>query len=140
MKESIYIKLAFILSLCGTLFAGYLSANKFLTDTCPFNEPCPFFFGYPACYFGFGMFLFMFLISFFALIKRIFVHRAGVVLGIISFFGILFAGYFTVVEISRYLSSTYQKPTLILPTCAYGLIFYLAIFIISVIERKTHNV
>jgi len=136
MKKLTYIKTVLVLSICGTLFAGYLSALKFLTETCPFNESCPFFLGYPACYYGLVMFFSMFIISFWGILKKIEILKAKFAIKIISFLGILFAGYFTIGEISRYFSPTYQKPTLFLPTCAYGLIFYIAIWVISLIKIK----
>ena len=132
MKQSIYIKIVFILTFGGVLFSGYLSATKFFSDTCAFNESCPFFLGYPACYYGFLMFFVMFLVTLFALIKRNKIRKVKNVLRIISFLGILFAGYFTIGEIF----SMYKSSFLGLSTCTYGLIFYILIFVASFIKRK----
>ena len=61
----------FSLGLAGILFSGYLSAIKFFSATCAFNEPCPYFLGYPACYFGFGMFLIIFASAWLGQLKNI---------------------------------------------------------------------
>ena len=50
-------KTIFILGLSGLVFAGYLSAIKLFNEKCAFNEACPYFLGYPACYYGFVMYL-----------------------------------------------------------------------------------
>jgi hypothetical protein len=48
--------------------------------------------------------------------------------------GILFAGYFTVQELSAWLRARGTRYALILPNCSYGLIFYIAIFILSLAQ------
>ncbi len=65
-----YFKTIAYLALAGTLFAGYLSFMKLLTSTCAFNESCPYFLGYPACWYGFGMFLIMLVLSIIGLYKK----------------------------------------------------------------------
>jgi hypothetical protein len=49
----------------------------------------------------------------------------------VSFLGILFAGYFTAGELPVLFSQGLAAFTLGLPTCAWGLIFYTAIFMMS---------
>jgi hypothetical protein len=49
----------------------------------------------------------------------------------ISFVGILFAGYFTIRELPLLFSEGFGAYALALPTCALGLIFYIAIFILA---------
>lgn len=132
MKESIFVKIIFILTLGGTLFSGYLSATKLFTQTCAFNESCPIFLGYPACYFGFGLFLLLFLFSISSFIKKYKISRIKTVLKIISFVGIIFSGYFTVSEILAGFKTTFFG----LSTCAYGFIFFILIFIITFIKLK----
>ncbi len=51
------------LSVAGLLFSGYVSALKLFSHTCAFGSSCPYFLGYPACYFGFVLFL---VLTFFA--------------------------------------------------------------------------
>ena len=124
-----YFKWAFVLSLLGVLFSGYLSSVKLLTDTCAFNEPCPYFFGYPSCWYGFGLFLLLFIFSVSGLFsaKK---YLAGLN-SFISFLGILFAGYFTIPEMKNWMAGATEYG-LGLPTCSYGLVFFVIIFVISI--------
>jgi len=130
MRSSTYLNTALALSTAGLLFSGYLSAVKLFTATCAFGETCPLFLGLPACWFGFLMYLVMFLVSLFGVFGRIQPRRAAWGNAVVSFVGILFAGYLTTPEIGRLISGTTYS--LGLPTCAYGLIFYTIIFVVSV--------
>jgi hypothetical protein len=136
MKSS-YLKIAFYLTLAGSLFAGYMSGLKIFTHTCAFNETCPYFFGYPACWFGFAMFFIMFIISILGLLKKVTCAKVKTILSFISLLGIFFAGRYVVGEIMLYFSQGSSHYALILPTCTYGLIFYIIIFIISI--RRCEN-
>lgn len=122
----------FVLGIAGLLFSGYLSGVKFFSTVCAFNESCPYFWGYPACYFGFAMFFtittFASLLLFSKIKKNI--GLAGLVA--VSFLGILFAGNFTIKEIPILLQEGLGAYVLGLPTCAMGLVFYVLIFIMSV--------
>ena len=128
MKNKVLLGLA----LAGLVFSGYLSGVKLFTDTCAFNEGCPIFLGYPACYYGFAMYLTMTLIlllgSFEKIAERTMLRS---VLAVASL-GILFAGYFTVGELPKLANEGLSAYLLGLPTCAYGLVMYLAIFGVSV--------
>ena len=139
MKTPIYIKTMFFLGLAGLLFSGYLSFTKFFTSTCAFNEPCPYFLGYPACYFGFGMFLVIFLSSIYGYSKNTTEKIVNKIITTVSFLGILFAGYFTIPEISKLLGGIPTGYSLGLPTCAYGLVFYIIIFIVSIKRLMTEQ-
>ena len=55
----------------------------------------------------------------------------------VSALGILFAGYFTVPEIGKLLAGSQNGYSLGLPTCAYGFIFYILIFCLSIWYLKT---
>ncbi len=131
MNRPTYFKTATILSLCGTLFAGYLSGYKFLTSTCAFNEPCPYVLGYPACWYGLAMFSAMFILALTGLLKHPVSNTLIKWITAVAFAGILFAGSLTWGELLPWLSGRTAKYSLVLPTCAYGLIFYVAIFAIS---------
>lgn len=134
MDQQLYATIVFWLTLGGVLFSGYLTARKFITKVCAFNEPCPYFLGRPACVFGFAMFFIMFCMS---VAYSVGVVSGGVlVLGllIVSFLGILFAGQYVVPEMMELIGGVSHKYTLGLSTCSYGFIFFLAIFIISVIR------
>jgi hypothetical protein len=132
MTSSFYKKLLFIIGLAGVLFSGYLSGVKYFTSVCAFNEPCPYFLGYPACWYGLGMFLTIFVISVLGIFKIVSNKSEILIAKLISSIGIIFAGYFTIPEIGKLFSGEHLDYTLILPTCAYGLIFYILIFALSV--------
>ncbi|QQS60327.1 hypothetical protein IPN41_04435 [Candidatus Falkowbacteria bacterium] len=119
----------FFLTLAGFLFSGYLSLVKLLSNTCALNEPCPYFLGYPACWYGFGMFTVLFILAIISQWKEStkLIYWFQIV---VSLIGIIFAGYFTVPEIIRLFNGT-SAYSLGLPTCAYGLIFYILIFILA---------
>lgn len=133
MTMRAYLKTAFALALGGTLFAGYLSAIKLLTGACAFNESCPYFLGYPTCWYGFGMFLAMTVVSVVGLAGRLPATKAAKANFWIALAGTLFAGYFVVDEITRWLMvPSGMRYGLVLPTCVYGLVFYVIILVLSV--------
>ncbi|MFA6446524.1 MAG: hypothetical protein WCW14_04745 [Candidatus Paceibacterota bacterium] len=125
-----------ILSIAGLLFSGYLSGIKLFTSTCAFNEPCPYFLGYPACWYGFAMYLIMFIAS--VILLRNKMNSKGVlkIITVVSVLGIIFAGYFTIPEVTLLINGAKSNYGLGLPTCAYGLIFFIAIFIVSIFGYK----
>lgn len=131
-----YFKTIVYLALAGTLFAGYLSLKKLLTSVCAFNEACPYFLGYPACWFGFGLFLIILTMSLVGLKKKNKRETLRRFIILFSLLGILFAGQFVIQEIKQYLAIGSSSYALILPTCAYGLIFYIIIFVISLRANK----
>lgn len=54
------LQIAFALSLCGTAFSGVLTYRELFTATassCPAPGPAGTILGYPACVYGFLMFL-----------------------------------------------------------------------------------
>lgn len=112
----------------GVLFSGYLSGVKFFTETCAFGESCPYFLGYPSCYYGFAMFIALLGFTALALMKKLDEHSASRWLLGVSALGIVFAGYFTVGELPLLFSDGLTAYMLGLPTCALGLIFYIAVF------------
>jgi len=78
------------------------------------------------------MFLVIFSAATLGLLKIISGKIMSKIITAISVLGILFAGNFTIPEIERLFSGAHTGYTLGLPTCAYGLIFYVFIFIISI--------
>lgn len=117
-----------LISLGGVLFSGYLSFSKIFAGTCPLNEGCSLFLGYPACYFGFGFFFILLLLSLLQKIK---------LLQIISVLAVVFALYSTYIDL-MYPNCPGGKCqySLLLPTCVYGLVMYLGIFIFSFPHQK----
>lgn len=131
-------RLLFALSTAGVLFSGYLSAVKLFSGVCAFNESCPYFLGYPACWYGFGMFSVLFLLSSLILSSRIRVMPALHSMILVSGIGILFAGHFVLDEIWPLSFDS----VLGLPTCVYGLVFYAAVFVVSafaVLKLRMHE-
>jgi uncharacterized membrane protein len=131
MSIKTYLKVTFVLALAGVLFSGYLSATKLFTGTCAFNESCPYFLGYPACWYGFGMFLAMFIAAIVGLRRVASARSTAKFVTAVSLLGILFAGSFTWAELSTWLAARNSGYQLLLPTCVYGLVFYIAIFVAS---------
>lgn len=121
-----------VLGVIGLLFSGYLSAVKLFTTGCAFNESCPYFLGYPACYYGFVMYLLIVWFAIRGLRKEIEEQNAYSVIRTISFLGILFAGYFTIGELPVLFERGLSAFMLGLPTCSYGLILYILLFILAI--------
>jgi len=128
------LKIILIFSLIGLLFSGYLTFTKLFVGSCPLKEGCPIFLGYPACYFGFLFFLILFILSIIAFKNNIKIVK---IIFYISLLAIIFATYSTIKEytIPSCLNGKCEY-SLLLPTCVYGLIMYLVIFINSIIYLK----
>jgi uncharacterized membrane protein len=128
-----YLKTAWPLALAGVAFAGYMTGVKLFSGACAFNESCPTLWGLPSCAYGFVIFTSMFLLTVVALKKRVFTLNQIKQNLFLSVIGILFAGYFAVPEIIILLWGNGPKYMLGLPTCAYGLVFYMIIFIVTLV-------
>lgn len=116
-----------VLTTMGLLFSGYLSGVKFFTETCAFKESCPYFLGYPACYYGFAMFLTMTILAVLLSSSRLPERKGLSYITMVASLGILFAGYFTFRELPKLFAEGLTAYVLGLPTCALGLIFYIII-------------
>ncbi|OGF62555.1 hypothetical protein A2662_02025 [Candidatus Giovannonibacteria bacterium RIFCSPHIGHO2_01_FULL_45_33] len=133
-------KTIFILGLSGLVFAGYLSAIKLFNEKCAFNEACPYFLGYPACYYGFVMYLAIAVLAGLLVLGKWDERKTITSILAVSFLGIIFAGYFTVGELPVLFAEGFSSYVLGLPTCALGLIFYIAIFISALtLYPRTEN-
>lgn len=129
-------KIILFLGFAGLLFAGYMSSLKFFSDTCAFGESCPYFLGYPACYYGFFMYLIITLFAYLVVFRYINKKTGLNILGLVSSLGVLFAGYFTVLELPLLFEKGLNAYVLGLPTCALGLIFYVLILLFVLKEYK----
>ena len=138
MKERSLVILKAALSICGVLFSGYMSAVKFFTSNCIASEPCPLFLGYPACYFGFGLFLTLFVTSVLGLTRVLGFTAMRNTIRVVSLGGILFAGNFVLQEVQRFWVNGFQPGAFGLPTCAYGLAFFLGILGLSFAPAHSH--
>lgn len=112
-----------VLTAAGVVFSGYLSAVKLFSGSCAFGESCPYFLGYPACWYGFAMYLAMFIAALAAATGNAAPPTAFKAAVWVSIAGIIFSGSFVVTE-------------LVLSTCAYGLAFYVAILVVALLARK----
>lgn len=132
MNKKIILSLGF----GGLLFAGYMSSLKFFSDTCAFGESCPYFLGYPACYYGLFMYFLITIFAYLVVFEYINAKTGLKILGIVSSLGVLFAGYFTILELPLLFSEGLGAYLLGLPTCALGLIFYVLILVFVLKEYK----
>lgn len=137
MSTAKYVKTALLLTLAGTLFSGYLSGIKLFSGTCAFNESCPVFLGYPACYYGFVMFATMFVATTAAWAKKV-SGRWPLKLNLaVSALGMLFSGSFAVSEIAAWFQpGQFRLYGLGLSTCVYGFLFYIVIFVFTLTAMK----
>ncbi len=134
MTPDLYLLVIFWLTLAGTLFAGYLSMVRLITQECALNRPCPYFLGVPACWFGFAMFLAMFTAALLTHIGYGTVAGATMTFLWISLLGTLFSGVLTLKEVFAWAASTETGKKLVLSSCAYGLVFFVIIFILSLYQ------
>lgn len=111
------------LSVGGVLFSGYLSATKFFSKVCALRESCAYFLGYPACYYGFVMFATLLVLSALLVSGKVNDKSGLRAISLVSFAGMLFAGYFTFKELPVLFARGLNSYFLGLPTCAWGLIF-----------------
>lgn len=142
MKKVKSIWIIFVFALIGVLFSGYLTFTKMVLGVCPLTESCPYLFGQPVCIYGFGMFLLLLVFSGLMLfnIKKKFDKTFKLNKGIlcISFAGILFSGYYAVQEL--FFTSCYGGKcdySLGLPSCVYGFVMYVIIFVLSFLILKS---
>jgi hypothetical protein len=125
----------FWLALAGVLFAGYLTYEKMFSGTCTLSEGCSYFMGLPTCLFGFILYLSIFIISIIALYSERHFRRT---MGVISFCGILFSGYFSMYEIffaplNMFNGAVYS---LGLPSCFYGFVMFIIVFVVAMQRPK----
>ena len=131
-----YLWIATALSFCGVMFAGYLSSVKWMSGVCAFNETCPLFLGHPACYTGFSLFCVLFIISAASVTKKIKSAWPAILNTTVSALGVLFAGRMVIAEVSS--PAQFFQYGMGLPTCAYGLVFFAAMLIASVVAWNKH--
>lgn len=124
-------KWTLIFGIAGFLFSGYLSSIKFFSQTCAFHESCPFFLGYPACYYGFVMYTVIMISALLGVLGKLHTTRQYRIIFVTSLLGILFAGYFTLGELPTLFTKGLTAYVFGLPTCALGLIFYLILSFLS---------
>jgi len=126
---------AMYLSIAGVLFAGYMTLNKFLSGTCSFGEACPYLWGYPVCIYGLIIFFVLFLAILTLLMKKD-DRLARQAFTYTAILGILYSGYYAYLDVFKPTCGDYCVYQLGLPTCVYGFIVFLAIFVCMILYRK----
>ncbi len=122
MSAKRYLGVAALLSASGVAFAGYLSFTRMTSGVCAFEEPCPFFLGHPACYTGLALFATALVVSVAALASKVEAAWPLAANAAVAVAGTLFSGRLTIDELAAH--SGYR---LGLPTCAYGLVFFVVL-------------
>lgn len=128
------IKLITVFSISGFLFAGYLTAVKFISGTCAVREPCPYFLGWPVCVYGFGMYSILTILSILAITRKVNFRTGMLGIASVSFVGILFSGYFSAIQLPALVKNGFAAYTFGVPTCMLGLVMYMLIFATSVLS------
>ncbi len=123
-----------ILSLLGLLFSGYLSFFRLATGECALSEPCPIFMGYPACWYGFGLFALLFAAALAAKFSPALAPAARRATIFVSAIGVVFAGQYVVPDTRAWIEGG-ARYDLVLPSCAYGLIFF-ALILWGALRRR----
>lgn len=130
-----------IITSMGLLFSGYMSSVKLFSKTCAFGETCPLFLGMPACYIGFILFLSLFLVSVLFILNKRSPQIISKKLLFISFLGVIYSLNFAVPELPKLFQDGLGAYFFGLPTCVMGSLFFVIIFIASIIfyakVRKT---
>ncbi|VVB79320.1 Uncharacterised protein [uncultured archaeon] len=129
-KETNYISKITWIALVGTLFAGYLSYHKLFGKTCALTEGCTTFLGLSTCYYGFSLFFILLVLAFSSMKMGMTFSKS---IKVVSGLGVLFSGYFAVYELFfaplNILNGAVYS--LLLPSCAYGLVLFVVIWILS---------
>lgn len=139
--KNIPLSLRFILgfSLGGFLFSGYLAGVKLFSGACAFNETCPTVYGIPACWYGFALYTALLVISVFMVRQQLTFIKGIVSVAGVSLFGILFAGTLTITELPLFLKKGFEAYAFGVPTCFMGLVFFMLIFVTSVLAWSHHR-
>lgn len=129
--------LVLLFSVVGALFSGYLTFSILFGDGCPLQEPCPLFLGWPACAFGFDLFILSLLAGVVLLFKR----REKVIwfLIVVTLAGVLFSGYFSVLELVSPSCIGECVYELGLPSCVWGFFVFVIVFVAAVGLKRTRS-
>jgi len=134
VKTNHYLGVATLISGAGTAFAGYLSYQRATSGICAFAEPCPFFLGHPACYTGFALFATAFLVSLAAFLYKVEAAWPKAANLAVAAAGTALASWMTRDEMVAH--AGYR---LGLPTCAYGLVFFVGLMVWTLADSTSHE-
>jgi hypothetical protein len=129
------LKVTLYLSIAGVLFAGYLTISKMLTGICSFGESCPFLWNHPVCIYGLMIF-FTIMLSTITLLLHPTDKLAKKSLLYMSILGVLFSGFYSYKEIFNPICGNKCHYQLLIPTCIYGFIVFVAVFICMMLARR----
>lgn len=132
-KNTIFKRSFLVLSVAGVLFSGYMSGVKLFSKTCAFGESCPLFLGMPACYFGFVLFLSLFIISLLFILNKRSEKDIAKKFFAVSFLGVVYSLNFAIPELPLLFKNGLRDYSLGLPTCVLGSIFFVLIFVLSIV-------
>ena len=132
MTHKRFARAALVVSAAGTAFSGYLSAKRMSSGICAFDESCPFFFGHPACYYGLALFAGLLFVAVAANVTRTQRAWPAAVSAVLAIAGVAFASTMTTLELHRGV-----RHPLLLPTCAWGAIFFAATLGLSIAALVT---
>ncbi|MDE1873828.1 MAG: hypothetical protein KGI04_01780 [Candidatus Micrarchaeota archaeon] len=131
MKKKTIIDAVAVLALAGVLFSGYLTYYTFASG----RPGCEIFiFGAPSCFYGLVMYIAVFLLTLFALLKLNARGAATLALACVSFIGILFAAFLTTETWSAVSCTNFD--ILGQPPCIYGLVMYLIVLLLALYELR----
>jgi uncharacterized membrane protein len=125
----------FVIASVGMLFSGYLSYHSFFAKTCVLSEGCTSFIGQPACIYGFIIYLALLVIACIMLFG-VPHHKTASILMTVSILGLIFSTYTSIKELFFTTCPGGCAYTLLIPSCIYGFVMYLAIFILSIFLVK----
>lgn len=117
-----------LLAFAGSTFAGYLSYVKLATGSCALGQTCPFVLGYPACLYGFALFVTMLVLSLLGWTGSLRLRTAIRGVRVVSIVGLLFSVWLIVGEAS---TGTLIGGSLGVSSCVYGFVMYAALLQIS---------
>ena len=129
------LKIILYLSIAGVLFAGYLTISKMITGVCSFGESCPFLWNHPVCIYGLMIF-FTIMLSTITLLLHPMDKLAKNSLFYMSILGVLFSGFYSYQEIFNPICGKFCHYQLIIPTCIYGFVVFVAVLVCVIKGRR----
>lgn len=125
MDAKAYTKAIVVLAIAGAIFSGYLTAYTYLSG----RSGCEvFYFGMPSCFYGFIMYLLVFILA-----ALIYVSRKGakaIAIIAIALAGMAFSAYLTISTLNSVACTTFD--ILGQPPCVYGLAMYVLLLLIAI--------
>ncbi len=134
--------LAFIFSICGTAFSGYLFLASLIFGRQALTESAQIFLGIPAFYFGFIFFASLVTLCVYAYKRCISFELWLMSATGISFLGIIFAMFLTFKELPTLLKLGFTAYTFALPTSFIDLVIFMLIFVTAALTlayERDHN-